>query len=126
MKPHGDSTVVLSESVIETTLKGSFNEQGTLQYIRAVKAKVAELNGKAFSMLIDDLALEGGTPEAYAVLNDYVKWLNKQNVIARAFLIESELQKAIILKRTPAFKEQNVRFFKDREKAVAWLRQECQ
>lgn len=124
MRPHGEFTVALSTNVIETTLAGSFNEQGTLLYITAVKEKVAELKGKPFAMLIDDLALEGGTPEAYAVLNDYVKWLNEQKIIARAFLIESEIQKEIILKRAPAFKKQNVNFFKDRESALDWLNQQ--
>ena len=125
MRPHGDFTVVLSNNVIETKLAGSFNEQGTVQYINAVKEKVSELKGEPFAMLIDDLALEGGTPEAYAVLNDYVQWLNQQKIIARAFLIESEIQKEIFLKRMPAYKKQNVCFFKDREAAIEWLRQEC-
>ncbi|MCV2884875.1 hypothetical protein OE749_09220 [Aestuariibacter sp. AA17] len=121
---HGDFSVVIQDDIIEVQLIGMFNHEGTEQYVNKVKAAVAKFDGRPFSMLIDDLKMEGGTPEAYEILNRYNTWLNNQNLVAKALIIDSEVKKFIILDRTPALKNQNARFFKSRSKAIAWLRDE--
>ncbi|WP_448211927.1 hypothetical protein [Colwellia sp. MEBiC06753] len=121
---HGDFSVSLINNIISSRLAGSFNEAGCLAYVAAVKEKVALLNAKPFVMLIDDLALEGGTPEAYVALEDYNRWLNTQPIIAKAFLITFSSQKEIILQRTPSLAQQNIAFFKTRTDAEHWLEQQ--
>ena len=121
MISHGEFSVVLTGSIIESTLAGSFNELGCSGYINAVKDKLKILNGKPFAMLIDDLELEGGTPEAYQLLNEYNQWMSKQPIVAKALIISSQVQKDIILQRSPSLLQQNIEFFTDRAHAMHWL-----
>lgn len=121
MISHGEFSVVLTGSIIESKLAGSFNELGCSGYINAVKDKLNILAGKPFAMLIDDLELEGGTPEAYQLLNEYNQWMSKQPIVAKAFIISSQVQKDIILQRSPSLLQQNIEFFTDREHAMLWL-----
>ncbi|MDP7593105.1 MAG: hypothetical protein QF552_10525 [Litorilituus sp.] len=124
MIEHGEYTVLLVGNIIETKLKGSFNEYGALAYKRVIEQKVKEFQGKPFMMLVDDLALEGATPEAYDLMQEYTVWLSQQAMKAKACLVSSMAQKEIMLQRAPALKEQNVAFFKDRESALEWLNQQ--
>lgn len=126
MQNHGEYAVLLTGNIIETTLKGSFNEYGILAYTQSVEAQVKVLNGQPFAMLVDDFEVEGGTPQAYAVLQEYNARLNKQQIIAKAFLINSCVQKEILLQRTPALNQQNIQFFQDRDIAIQWLQSQLQ
>jgi len=121
---HGSFKVNVDGQLIECELIGSFNEAGCLAYTEKVKQEVTALQGKPFAMLIDDVALEGGTPEAYRALNEYNIWLNKHTIIAKAFIINSPIQKEIMLNRSPALKLQNIAFFKERKKAITWLNEQ--
>jgi hypothetical protein len=124
MEEHGEFIVTLNGNVIECMLKGSFNEKGTIAYTSNVKAKVEELDGKPFAMLIDDLALEGGTPKAYAALDEYNQWLMSQALAAKALIVSSFAQKEIMLQQAPTLKKQKIEFFTERKTAVAWLQQQ--
>lgn len=124
MQEHGEYSVELFGNIIVSTLKGSFNEVGTMKYTELVKAKIATLANAPFAMLIDDIALEGGTPEAYKVLNDYNTWLLEQPLVAKALVINSTLQKAITLKLTPSLTKQNIEYFDDKASAMEWLEQQ--
>ncbi|MGL1957803.1 MAG: hypothetical protein OCD00_10865 [Colwellia sp.] len=126
MDEHGEYIVVLTDSIIETTLKGSFNGSGARAYRKSVEDKIKQLNGKPFLMLVNDLELEGGTPIAYELLEKYTHWLNQQPMIAKACLVSSMAQKEIMLQRVPAFKKQNILFFKDRDSALEWLHEQFQ
>ena len=121
MNIHGEYTALLNGNIIESKLVGSFNEDGFSAYANAIKEHVVTLNGNAFAMLIDNSELEGGTPEAYIVFEEYSKWMSNQAVIAKAYLISSLVQKDIMLQRTPELKKQNVEFFTERQTAIDWL-----
>ena len=115
------STTLLENNIISAKLIGSFNERGCFNYTESVKHIVNALNGEPFAMLIDDLELEGGTPEAYQTLQAYNVWLNTQPIIAKAFIVNDRMTKHIILQRLPALLEQKVAFFETHEEAEAWL-----
>ncbi|WP_286234544.1 hypothetical protein [Thalassotalea sediminis] len=122
MASHGTHQIVRQDNILLVKLIGSFNETGVHAYVDAVKKHIAAIHGKGFAMLINDTEVDGGTPEAYQVLNDYNNWLNSQPVIAKAFVLESLALKHIILARTPALKKQNIEFFADDNSAIAWLK----
>ncbi|GMM85078.1 hypothetical protein MTsN2n4_23050 [Pseudoalteromonas sp. MTN2-4] len=115
------STTLLENNIISAKLIGSFNERGCFNYTESVKHIVNALNGEPFAMLIDDLELEGGTPEAYQTLQAYNVWLNTQSIIAKAFIVNDRMTKHIILQRSPALLEQKIAFFETHEEAESWL-----
>lgn len=84
---HGDFEVLFIESILVVKLIGSFNEFGAIELTAAIKEKVKNLQGLAFCMLVDDIELNGFTPEAYQVVEENNKWLNKQSLTAKAFLM---------------------------------------
>ncbi|WP_206483301.1 hypothetical protein [Thalassotalea sp. G2M2-11] len=122
MTIHGKYNVELIDNILFVKLSGSFNCAGTEAYVATVKQYIAELAGQPFAMLIDDLDVEGGTPEAYQKLNDYNEWLVSQPIVGKAFIIKSLAIKEIVLERTPSLKQQQIEFFQDVESAEQWLR----
>ena len=101
-----------------------FNELGVKKFTDAVRQFVGSLNGRAFGVLINDLKLEGGTPEAYAELEEYNQWLNTQHLVAKAMVIESSTHRDIINKLSPSRSQQNIEYFKSEQDALTWLKQE--
>ncbi len=118
---HGTTDVKLNANVIEAVFCGSFNEYAIRVYAKKVRDIIVALEGAKFAMLVDDRAVEGGTPEAYNALNEYNEWLNTQALVAKAFVIDSGMTKSILKKRTPALDQQNVAYFEDIEQAREWL-----
>ncbi|MFO6425037.1 hypothetical protein [Motilimonas sp. KMU-193] len=122
-KAHGKAEVKLVNHIIYCKLSGSFNDLGCRQYTQQVKQCITTLNEQPFAMLIDDLELEGGTPEAYEQLQAYNEWLTTQAIIAKAFIIKNKATQQIILQRSPALLAQNIAFFQQYDDAVHWLEQ---
>lgn len=124
-RSHGQFTVcLLGERIISATLKGSFSERGIRDYINQVKEIIKRFDGKPFAMLINNLQVEGGTPEAYRALEKYNHWLNQQAITAKAFIFDDSITKQILLSRSPSLKQQNIAFFKTENEAKAWLEAE--
>lgn len=124
-KQAGTTVVTLLESnIISSKFEGSFNDTTALIYVNSVKKIIADLNQQPFAMLIDDLLLEGGTPEAYEHLNAYNSWLKGQALVAKAMIINNNVHKQIILQRSPSLLEQNIAFFTSPSEAQVWLREE--
>ena len=117
----GTTDVKLNGQVIEAIFIGSFNENAINEYARKIKAIIDTLHSAKFAMLVDDRAVEGGTPEAYAALNKYNEWLNSQALVAKAFVIDSSMTRSILKQRTPALEKQNVAYFEDVALAREWL-----
>lgn len=120
---HGGSEVTTEGPIIIVRLKGLFNDLGVKRFTDAVRAFVATLNGAAFGILINDLELEGGTPEAYAELEQYNQWLNTQRLVAKAMVIDSSMKKDLINKLSPSRAKQNIEYFTSEEDALNWLKQ---
>lgn len=123
---HGQFDVSSHGQIILVKLAGSFNCAAIKAYAQAVKDKIAGLKGQEFAMLINDVNVEGGTPEAYDALNDYNAWLNEQAIVAKAFILSSLALKDIILKRTPELQHQNIAFFESSNTAITWLEQQLE
>ena len=121
---HGDREVSLSGQIITARFIGLFNEHGVRRITDEIKACVEQLQGSSFAILIDDLKLEGGTPEAYAVLEEYNQWLNTKKLAAKAMLIKSASHKAIINKLSPSRAKQTIEYFTEEESAIDWLKQQ--
>ena len=118
---HGKSAVELIGDIISVKLAGNFNKEGSEQYCQKVEALVTSMEGRPFAMLVDDRLVEGGTPEAYEVLQGYNKWLSQQMLVAKAIVIENVVTRAIISQRTPELAQQNTRYFQCVDEANDWL-----
>jgi len=119
---HGEHRISIQDSIIYLKLIGSFNDVGAKNFTDAMKTVIATFNGAAFAILVDDLDVIGGTPEAYAELEKYNIWLNTQNMRAKAMVIDSPVTLAIINKYAPSREYQNIDVFDNRAEAVTWLK----
>lgn len=120
---HGDNSIELIDNTIFITLKGSFNEYGTLIWIEKLKTIVNHLKGKPFYILINHIEAEGATPEAFQVANEYNSWLCEQNLTAKAIVTSSvlaEIDLAQIDKKNR--KHQNYKYFTTVSCALEWLK----
>ncbi|UUO25007.1 hypothetical protein FGD67_18650 [Colwellia sp. M166] len=120
---HGEVSIFLqNENIIIAKLKGAFNEYGAQEYTDGIKQIITQLDGQNFSILINLLELMGGTPEAYKELEDYNKWLNSQNLLAKAMVINSMITLDIINMYSPSRGEQKSETFDNETDAIAWLK----
>lgn len=119
---HGEHQISIQDSIIYLKLIGSFNDVGAKNFTDAMKTVIATFNGATFAILVDDLDVIGGTPEAYAELEKYNIWLNTQNMRAKAMVIDSPVTLAIINKYAPSREYQNIDVFDNRAEAVTWLK----
>lgn len=121
---HGDREVFISGQIITARFIGLFNEHGATRIINEIKSCVEQIQDRPFAILIDDLQLEGGTPEAYAILEEYNQWLNTKKLVAKAMVLNSSAHKAIINKLSPSRAQQNIEYFEDEASAIHWLKQQ--
>lgn len=121
--PHGHIDITVKNKVITAVFIGSINYETLCGYSKRIKEFIKQFNNESFALLIDDMALEGATPEAYEELQLLNTWVNTQRLVAKAFVIESNINKEIILQRTPALSAQNIKFFKTHTEATQWLEQ---
>ena len=122
---HGKCEInLIDERIISAAFIGSFDEIGVQNYAKKIKRLVNSFQNQPFAMLINNLEIEGGTPDAYQALDKYNEWLNQQAIIAKAFIIDNNVTKQILLARTPALKQQNIAFFENQTDAKTWLKQQ--
>ncbi len=114
-------SVKLQGNIIQTKLCGSFSVSITKQYCDEVRRLIEQFDGEPFAMLVDDLQLDGGTPAAYEILDQHNAWVNQQNIIAKALIVDNAVKKGIILQRLPNLRKQNIAFFQDPGAGLAWL-----
>ncbi len=119
---HGGHSIVVNGNIIVLKLTGAFNEYGVFKFTQDVKGVIESFNGKIFSILVNNLELLGGTPEAYAELEKYNKWLNNQNMVAKAMVIKSSATLGIINSLVPSIKLQNMKDFDNKYEAIEWLK----
>ena len=119
---HGDVSFTVEKNIIIAKFKGAFNEFGAKKYTDGIKQIVDNFNGERFSILINNLDIIGGTPEAYEELEEYNKWLNNQNLIAKAMVISSVAALEIIDHFSPSRKVQLKQTFQNEKEALDWLK----
>lgn len=121
---HGDIDLSLDGNIIIATFVGSFNEECIVEYSDNIKAMVAEFGDQPFAILVDNRKLEGGTPEAYGVLEGYNQWLLTTKIVAKAFITPSSITMDIINSYAPSIKVQNSKNLSSKEEALDWLKEQ--
>jgi len=119
---HGDFDVSFINNILVVKLIGSFNEFGAIELTAAIKTKIKSLHGLTFCMLVNDIDFHGFTPEAYKVVEESNNWLNKQGLIAKAFVVKTCVQEELDSYFVPAKKEQHSKVFCELETAIKWLK----
>lgn len=61
---HGEFEISLVNNIIYTNLFGTFNDQGVIAWSNALKKAINSFNGRAFSILVNELEADSATPEA--------------------------------------------------------------
>lgn len=123
---HGEREVFKSGRIITARFIGVFNHHGVYRVADEIRECVAQMHGEPFAILIDDLQLQGGTPEAYVAVEEYNQWLNTQQLVAKAMVLDSKAHKDILDKRTPSRAQQNIEYFTDEDSALVWLKSELE
>ncbi len=72
---HGQVSIRQDGNIIIVKLVGGFNEFGAKKYTDGVKGIIGNFNGEPFTILVNNLELSGGTPEAYEEVEQYNQWL---------------------------------------------------
>lgn len=122
--PHGHIDAWAEGNLVFAVYIGQMNLEGITIGLNGLRKVIEELNGAPFTMLIDVLKVEGGTPEAYEELERFNQWLNTQAMVAKATIINSKLQLKLINALIQARKEQNNKTFEDQSEALDWLSSE--
>ncbi len=118
---HGDVQISIEGNIIIATLTGAFNKEGAIKYTEEVKSIIKPLKGEKYAILVDNFNMEGGTPEAYQVLEEYNQWLNKTNIVAKAIVVKTLVTTELIKSWSPSIKLQNTESFQEKELALKWL-----
>ena len=118
---HGEVQICCENNIIRATLIGSFNEEGAIKYTEGIKDIVRSLEGQKYAILVDNLNMEGGTPEAYQVLEQYNQWLNGTNLVGKAIIVKTLITTELIKSLSPSIKLQTTKSFKNRTLAIQWL-----
>lgn len=119
---HGESTIIAKDNIIHITLKGAFNEYGAIGVSKTTMEIIRNFNQKRFMLLVNLLSLDGATPEAFNISNEFNEWLNSQNMVAKAIVITSQAIKAIDQQWVPSKVVQNVEYFYSEDDALRWLK----
>ncbi|MCW8833329.1 MAG: hypothetical protein OQK09_02195 [Colwellia sp.] len=118
---HGENTIHVKDNIIYVTLAGAFNEHGAENVSKKATQIISTFNHKKFMILINLLKLDGATPEAYKISNEFNGWLNSQNMVAKAIVITSQSIKAIDQQWVPSKAGQNIEYFDNEDDALKWL-----
>ena len=118
---HGKSYISVDGDLIAVKIIGAFNKEGMIRSIKELKSVIESFDQKNFKLLFDYSQAEGGTPDVFDKINECNIWLNSQNMVAKAIVINSSIHLAILESRTPARNVQKSKIFKDKTTAVNWL-----
>jgi len=119
---HGKSYISVDDDIITVKAIGAYNKEGMIKTIEELKSIIESFNQKGFKLLFDYSQTEGGTPDVFDKINECNIWLNSQNMIAKALVINSSMHLSILESRTPARKSQNTKNFNNKASAIAWLK----
>jgi len=119
---HGKSYISVDGDIITVKAVGAYNKEGMIKTIVELESVIDTFNQKAFKLLFDYSQAEGGTPEVFDKINECNIWLNSQNMVAKALVINSSMHLAILESRTPARNLQNAKSFSDKTRAMNWLK----
>ncbi|EAR09190.1 hypothetical protein [Reinekea blandensis] len=118
---HGNIDIRVEDRIVIAKYIGLFNLEGVQAELEKLKTTITELPEGPFVMLVDDLDLEGGTPDAYEAVDQFNIWLQDFPMIAKATVVESTVKLKILEARIPSRQRQNSRAFMSMDDARSWL-----
>lgn len=118
---HGKSFISVDGNIITIKVIGAFNSEGSAKLIEELKVVIESFYQKQFKLLFDYTSAEGGTPEVFEKINECNIWLNSQNMVAKALVINSDVILTILESRTPARESQHSKNFDNKADAINWL-----
>lgn len=121
---HGEVLFTVEDNIIIAKAIGSFNEEGAYGYTNGFKDRIEQFGSQPFAILVDNLLMEGATPEAFKVLEAYNQWLNDKPLVAKAFVVKSRVTTSIVTAHSPSINQQTVENFSTIEEALYWLKQQ--
>lgn len=121
---HGDFAIEVDGNIIKFTAQGAFNDVGARAVIKGMKRAIASFNQNPFAILVNLLEFEGGTPEVFSEAERYNIWLNRQNLIAKAYIHKSEGMISIGQSLINSKNQQNIQYFATETEALHWLESE--
>ena len=119
---HGESNISVDGDIISVIAIGAFNKAGIVNTIEQLESVIKSFDQKKFKLLFDYSRIEGGTPDVFTKINECNIWLNNQNMVAKAVVINSRAHLSILEKRAPARKVQKTKNFEDITTALIWLK----
>lgn len=118
---HGEFDINIENDIINITIKGAFNDVGAKAVIEQLVQHITTLKNEPFAILANLLAFEGGTPEVFAVSDEFNAWLNSKNMVAKALVFTSPALIMIEKTLVKSKQGQNIQYFADEHEATAWL-----
>ena len=119
---HGKNSISVDDNIITVKSVGVYNIEGIVKAIEELKVVIESFSHKEFKLLFDYTETEGGTPEVFEQINECNIWLNSQNMVAKALVINSAMHLSILESRTPARKLQKTKNFDNKASAISWLK----
>ena len=118
---HGKCFISVDGDIITVKAVGAFNSEGIVKTIEELESGIESFSQKKFKLVFDYSQTEGGTPDVFEKINECNIWLNSQNMVAKALVINSSVLLEILESRTPARNSQNAKCFDDKASAINWL-----
>ncbi|NMP31312.1 hypothetical protein HII17_07040 [Thalassotalea sp. M1531] len=118
---HGCVHIECQGNIIIATLTGAFNDLGANTYAQGVEKVVESFHENKYAILVDNTKLEGGTPEAYQIVEQHNQWLNSTSLVAKAFVVRSEVTTNLIKSLSPSVNQQTTKSFNEKSEAMKWL-----
>ncbi len=118
---HGEFNINIENDIINITVQGAFNDVGAKAVTEQLVQHITALNNEPFAILINLLEFEGGTPEVFAVSDEFNAWLNSKNMVAKALVFTSPALIMIEKTLVKSKQGQNIQYFADEVEAIVWI-----
>ena len=119
--PYGSYNLYIDGNIAFMRFVGMFNAATTTHLAQEARELLEQFGNKDFLIFADMLQLEGATPEAYTIIDEFNQWLNTRNMIGKALLIENKIIVQIARHRVKSFKHQNIQYFSNKDEALMWF-----
>jgi len=123
---HGEVEFAVEGNIIIATAIGSFNEGGALHYTGGLRKLINDFNNAPFAILVNNLRMEGATPEAFQILEQHNQWLNSQKLVAKAFVVKTSITTGIVKAHSPSLNQQVIADFTEQSAALSWLKEQLE
>lgn len=123
MHEHGNYKVEVFDKTVSVIFKGMFNLLASENVCQIVEDHISSFNGEGFYMMINLIDYEGSTPEAHEAGNQHAMWLESQNCLGKAVIIQTKIVLDIVRNQQEFLNKSqiNTRVFESESDAKAWL-----